>query len=59
MTVRKSSARYHVIEGSIPPQRERSLNAGLDISIQETRILQPGETYYFRAGVRFELPDNM
>ena len=41
MTVRKSSARYHVIEGSIPPQRERSLNAGLDISIQETRILQP------------------
>ena len=46
MTVRKSSARYHVVEGSIAPQRERSLNAGLDIFIQETKILQPGETHY-------------
>lgn len=55
----KCAARYSVIEGSIPPSRDRSLNAGLDIAIQETRVLQPGETYYFRAGVRFDLPEDM
>ena len=55
----KCSARYTVIEGSIPPSRDRSLNAGLDIAIQETRVLHPGETYYFRAGVKFDLPAGM
>lgn len=55
----KCKARYSVIEGSIPPSRDRSLNAGLDIVIQETRVLHPGETYYFRAGVKFDLPEDM
>lgn len=55
----KCSAKYSVVEGSIPPSRDRSLNAGLDIAIQETRVLQPGETHYFRAGVRFDLPEDM
>ena len=49
-------ASYKIIEGSIAPSRERSLNAGLDIAIQETKTLQPGETFYFRAGVEFSLP---
>ena len=52
----KCSAKYSVVEGSIPPSRDRSLNAGLDIAIQETKVMQPGETHYFRAGVRFDLP---
>lgn len=59
MTISKSKAKYYVIDDSIEPRRDRSMNAGLDIAIQEDRILQPGETYYFRAGVRFEIPDNM
>lgn len=59
MTISKSKAKYYVIDDSIEPRRDRSMNAGLDIAIQEDRILQPGETYYFRAGVRFEIPDDM
>lgn len=55
----KCGARYSVVEDSIPPSRDRSLNAGLDIAIQETKVLQPGETHYFRAGVRFDLPADM
>ena len=55
----KCGAKYSVVEGSIPPSRDRSLNAGLDIAIQETRVLQPGETHYCRAGVRFDLPADM
>lgn len=53
------NATYEVIEGSIPPKRDRSLNAGLDIAIQETRVLEPGETFYFRSGVKFNLPPEM
>lgn len=50
------NAIYELIENSIAPSRERSLNAGLDITIQDTMTLQPGETHYFRAGVKFRLP---
>ena len=53
-----TNARYTVIDDSIAPTRERSLNAGLDIAIQETMTLQPGETHYFRAGVKFDLPSD-
>ena len=59
MAISKSKARYYVIGESIEPRRDRSMNAGLDIAIQEDRVLQPGETYYFRSGVRFEIPDDM
>lgn len=58
MSNKIENARYEVIENSIPPSRERLLNAGLDIAIQETVTLQPGETHYFRAGVRFILPED-
>lgn len=53
-----AGARYEVVKDSIAPTRERVLNAGLDIAIQETMTLQPGETHYFRAGVRFFLPED-
>lgn len=52
------NATYEVVENSIAPTRERSLNAGLDLAIQETKTLKPGETVYFRAGVKFNLPND-
>lgn len=52
-------ATYQVLDNAIPPKRDRILNAGLDIAIQETRVLKPGETYYFKAGIKFNLPPNM
>lgn len=50
------NATYEVIAGSIAPCRERCLNAGLDLAIQKTVTLQPGETHYCPAGVKFQLP---
>ena len=37
MTISKSKAKYYVIDDSIKPRRDRSMNAGLDIAIQEDR----------------------
>lgn len=52
-------SRFEVVEGSIPPLRSRASDAGLDIAVQETTVVNPGETVYLRAGVKFFLAPDM
>lgn len=54
-----AGCKMFIVEDSIPPVRRSSGDAGMDIFIQDTKTLQPGETHYFRAGIRFELTEFM
>lgn len=50
---------FEIVKGSIPPLRSRASDAGLDIAVQETTVVNPGETVYLRAGVKFFLAPDM
>ncbi|MEX1112394.1 MAG: dUTP diphosphatase [Candidatus Andersenbacteria bacterium] len=39
------------------PAKENPLDAGIDIFTNESRVLEPGETYMFGTGISASLPD--
>lgn len=55
-TVTTAGARYSVMPGAIHPRRAHAGDAGMDLALQETTSLKPGETAYIPGGVAFHMP---